>query len=207
MVTGQILADHVQNARVLSAMGEVMRERFVPVAETSIAYADVEAPLDGGRALMMPVTFAKLLQMADVGSDDLVLDIGCATGYSTAVLARLAGSVVALESDPELAARAGETLLALGVDNAAVVQGPLEAGYAAEAPYDVIFLNGSVGFVPEELVGQLAPGGRLVAIVGTGQVGRATVVTRQGTITGSREVFDASATPLPGFAREKGFVF
>lgn len=207
MVAGQILTDHVHDTAVLGAMGAVMRERFVPANVATAAYADVETPLANGRALLMPVALARLLQMARVGGQDLVLDVGCATGYSTAVLAQLAGSVVALESDPELAARAGETLSALGVDNAAVVQGPLEAGYAAEAPYDVIFLNGSVETVPEALVEQLAPGGRLVAIVGTGQVGRATRVTRQGAIIGSREVFDASATPLPGFSTEIGFVF
>ncbi|MFV2092831.1 MAG: protein-L-isoaspartate O-methyltransferase, partial [Hyphomicrobiales bacterium] len=180
MVSGQIFSDAVHSARVLDAMRNVMREQFVPAALAATAYADVEVPLDGGRALLMPVTLAKLLQMAEIGPNDLVLDVGCATGYSTAVLARLAGSVVAVESDPGLAAQASETLLALDVDNAAVVQGPLGAGYDAEAPYDVIFLNGSVECVPETLLAQLAPGGRLVAIIGTGRMGRATVITREG---------------------------
>jgi len=207
MVAGQIITDDVHNGRVLDAMSEVMRERFVPAAMAATAYADVEIALEGGRALLMPVALAKLLQMADVEPDDLVLDVGCATGYSTAVLARLAGSVVALESDPELAAEASETLSALGVDNAAVVQGPLEAGYEAEAPYDVIILNGSVDQLPDALVAQLAPGGRLAAIIGTGQVGRATLITRQDATVGAREVFEARATRLPGFAVDKSFVF
>lgn len=207
MVTGQIFTDDVRDTAVLEAMSDVLREQFVPPALAATAYADVEIPLDGGRALLMPVTLAKMLQMAEVGADDLVLDIGCATGYSTAVLARLAGSIVALESDAGLAARASETLSALGVDNAAVVQGPLQAGYPAEAPYDVIFLNGSVAGVPDTLVDQLAPGGRLVAIIGTGQMGRATIITRQGTVTGRRQVFDTRATALPGFAADKSFVF
>jgi len=207
MVAGQIFTDTVHNTSILDAMSEVMRERFVPAAQATTAYADVEIELAGGRALLMPVALAKLLQMAQVGPNDLVLDVGCATGYSTAVLARLAGSVVALESDPDLGATASETLSALGVDNAAVVQGPLEAGYKAEAPYDVICLNGSVQDVPDALVAQLAPGGRLVAIVGTGQVGRATVITRLGATIGTRHVFEAMATPLPGFAMDKSFVF
>ncbi len=207
MVAGQIFTDAVHSTGILDAMSEVMRERFVPAAQAATAYADVEIPLEGERALLMPVAFAKLLQMAQVGRNDLVLDVGCATGYSAAVLARLAGSVVALESDPDLGATAGETLSALGVDNVAVVQGPLEAGYKAEAPYDVIFLNGSVEAVPDALVAQLAPGGRLVAIVGTGQLGRATVITRQDATMGTRQVFEAMATPLPGFAVNKSFVF
>lgn len=207
MVTGQIFVSDVQDGRVLAALGEVAREPFVLGLSASVAYADVETPLNNGRALMMPLAFARLLQLAGAAADDLVLDIGCATGYSTAILAKLTGSVVAIEVDEALAAKASETLSAQGVDNAAVVIGPHEAGYPSEAPYDVIFLNGSVEAVPEGLLEQLAPGGRLVAIVGTDRAGKATVFTKLKSGIGRRAVFDAAASPLPGFVAERGFEF
>jgi len=207
MVDGQILTNDVQDPHVLQAMRTVLREKFLPASDAARAYADVETPLEGGRAILMPLTFARLLQLAEVGTGDLVLDIGCATGYSAAVLAELADSVVALESDADLAAQATETLSALDVDNVAVVQGPLSKGYAAEAPYDVIFVNGSVEEVPQDLTAQLAPGGRLVVIIGTGRVGRATVLTKTGKKTGQREAFDAAAAALPDFRRDAAFSF
>ena len=207
MVAGQILVNDVQDPDVLQALGEVSRERFLPASEASLAYADVEVPLAGGRSVLMPVVFAKMLQLADIQSGDIVLDIGGCTGYSAAVLARLSNSVVALECDADLAEQASETLATLGVDNAAIVSGPLEKGYPSEAPYDVIFINGSVADVPADLLAQLAPGGRLVAIVGSGAVGRASVFTATAGATAERQAFDAAAAPLPGFAASAEFVF
>ncbi len=130
-----------------------------------------------------------------------------ASGYSAAVLARLAGSVVALESDADLAAQASETLVELGIDNAAVVTGPLDAGYPSEGPYDVIVVGGAVEVVPEALLDQLKDGGRLVAVVGYGRAASATLFTRSGDDIGSRVAFDADVRPLPGFRKPKAFVF
>src|SRR5690606_12018045 len=122
----------------------------------------------------------RLLQLAGIGAEDIVLEIGCVTGYSTAVISCLAGSVIALESDPVLAAQASANLSRLGYDNAVVVEGPLVEGHAAEAPYDFILLNGAVEEVPEALFAQLRDGGRLLAIVGTGNTGTATMWTSAG---------------------------
>jgi len=136
-----------------------------------------------------------------------VLDLGCGTGYSTAVLARLADTVVAVEADEELAAMAGATLADLGIDNTVVVTGSMEAGYPDQAPYDVILFGGSVPEIPDRIAGQLAEGGRLVAVVGSPGLGRGTLMTRRNGIVSSLPVFDAATPPLPGFAKEEGFVF
>ena len=151
---------------------------------------------------------ARLLQAAEIGPGDVVLDIGCATGYGPAVLARLAATVVGLESDPALAERATALLAELGADSAAVVTGPLEAGYAAQAPYDVIVIEGAVEAVPEAITDQLAEGGRLVCVVaGRGGVGKLTVFLRLHGAISRRTEFDAAVPPLPGFQSPPRFEF
>lgn len=212
MVNGQVLTGNVHGRRLLDAMGDVPRERFVPASREALAYADVEIPLPGeagspSRALVTPLTFARLASLAEIRSSDLVLDIGCATGYSTAVLARLASSVVALEADEALAAGATETLAELGVDNAAVIAGALAEGYAAEAPYDVILINGAIDEVPQAILDQLGEGGRLVCVRLHGPVGRAMIYRRDDGHVSGRAAFDAAAPMLPGFAKEAGFAF
>jgi protein-L-isoaspartate(D-aspartate) O-methyltransferase len=156
---------------------------------------------------MRPAAFAKLLQLAEIGEADKVLDIGTGTGYSAAVLARIAGSVVALECDAELARSASAQLAALGVVNAKVAEGPLEAGYRTEAPYDVILLEGAVELVPQLVFDQLAEGGRLVAVLGSGGSAIATLYTKTEGDIGRRPAFNGNARPLPGFERPKSFVF
>jgi protein-L-isoaspartate(D-aspartate) O-methyltransferase len=157
--------------------------------------------------VLAPRTFAKLLQLAAVEATDLVLDIGCATGYSAAILARLAQTVVALECDLALAQEATRVLQSLGADNVAVVQGELAAGYPAEGPFDVIVIEGAVASVPDALIGQLKDGGRLVAIVSDGRTGRAAVWRRSGGAVSESDGFDASAPFLPGFEPARHFVF
>lgn len=213
MVDSQLRTEDVTDYAVLAAMGEIPRENFVPARMRPLAYIDEDILVkdaDGGtmeRYLMEPAPFARLVQLAEVEPTDIVLDIGCATGYSTAVLARLANSVVAVESDADLAALASENLIDFGVANAAVVTGPLEVGYPSEGPYDVIFLNGAVEFVPDTLLAQLKEGGRLVAVVGYGRAALAMLFTRTAAEIGSRPVFNAHLRPLPGFAKPKAFVF
>lgn len=210
MVDAQVRANDVTDLRIVASMLETPRERFVPASLKSFAYLDDDLLVKDGtppRYLMEPMVLAKLLQAAEIGADDLVLDVGAATGYSTAVLARLAGQVVALEEDAELAARGSNLLIELGLLNAVFVQGPLTAGWPGESPYDVILLNGAVDSAPEGLLRQLKPGGRLVAVLGRGRAGRATVFTNTSGGVGSRVVFDAAVPVLPGFEDRPGFVF
>lgn len=211
MVDGQVRTTDVTELRLLDALLTVPRERFVAHAQRPLAYIDedvrVTAPGTPPRYLIKPSPFAKLVQMAAVSPTDFVLDVGCATGYSSAVLSKLASSVVALESDAELAARATETLGALGFDTVAVVQGPLQAGYQAEAPYDVIVIGGAVEELPVALFDQLREGGRLVVVEGVGNAGRGRLyVKAEGVVTG-RSVFNVAIKPLPGFERAYTFQF
>lgn len=211
MVESQVRPSDVTDRRILRAMLEVPREAFVPGGLNTLAYMDDCVPVtpraDGhaARALLAPRTFAKLAQLAQIDAGDRVLDVGCATGYSTAVLARLAKSVVALEVDAALAARAAEALRQLGVGNAEVVRGPLEAGAPSKAPFDAIVLEGAVTEAPRALLEQLADGGRLVGILAEGAFGRAQVWLRTGQACDARPAFDAGAVPLPGFARKAEF--
>jgi protein-L-isoaspartate(D-aspartate) O-methyltransferase len=213
MVDSQLRTTDVTDYAVLAAMGEIPRERFVPARMRPLAYIDEDIAVKDGAAgtaaryLMEPAPFARLVQLAEIGPSDIVLDVGCATGYSTAVLARLTYSVVAVEVDAELAALASSTLVDLGIANAAVVTGPLREGYASEGPYDAIFVGGAVEVVPEGLFAQLKAGGRLVAVVGYGRAAAATVFTRTDGEIGSRIAFNAHVQPLPGFAKPKAFVF
>lgn len=207
MIEGQLLPNRVTDSRVVAAMSEVPREFFVPEALRGVAYVDEDIEVAPGRHLMEPRVFARLLQAAGIRGTDVVLDVGCGRGYSTAVMARLAGTVVALESDATLAGKASDTLTELKVDNAAVVTGELAAGYPSQGPYDVIFLGGAVEQLPDALASQLAEGGRLLAVVGSGGSGQATLVTRREELLARRVLFDAALPPLPGFQAKPGFVF
>lgn len=208
MVDNQVRTNRVTDSLVISALRAIPRELFVPAGRKGIAYIDDDLEVAPGRFLMEPMILARLLQLAEIQRADTVLDVGCATGYSSAVLGKMASSVVALEQDAELVNWAAETLLGLGIDNAVVVEGKLSEGLADQGPYDVIFVNGAVDRVPEGLREQLADGGRLVAVVrGEKGVGHATLVTRNGGAFGHRTDFDANARTLPGFTRQPSFVF
>jgi protein-L-isoaspartate(D-aspartate) O-methyltransferase len=207
MIEAQVRINDVTDPRICAAMGEVPRERFVPAAKRSLAYADVPVEVSPGRFLLDPRTFAKLLALADVQPEDTVLDVGSATGYSATVLARLARMVIALEQDAELVRVAYDMLPSLGAANAIVTQGALNQGLKAKAPYDVIFVNGAISEAPEILLGQLAEGGRLVAVISDGTASKAQVFRREHGRIGSRAGFDAIVPPLVGFAKSVGFVF
>ena len=213
MVISQINPQSVTDKTLLDALSEVPRERFVPAAQRDIAYMDKEISLgisaSNGRerAMMMPVAFAQLVNLAEIKPTDLVLVIGCATGYSAAIIAKLADSVVALEENEALATQANDTLIDLGIDNAAVVSGPLNEGYKSEAPYDVIFLDGSVSQIDDNLIAQLNDDGRLVAIISDDDAGKAHLILKNGDITSDRIGFDANAPVLPGFQVAEAFSF
>lgn len=204
MVASQLRTTGVADPRVTDAMGEVPRERFVPADRTPLAYADILVPLGKNRALNPPMTLGRLLDEARPRTSDKVLLIGAATGYSAALLARLAGSVVALESDPELFAMAKE---ALAKSEVKLVMGELEAGYAPAAPYDLILIDGAVEFVPEPIIDQLAENGRLAAAILDEGVSRLSIGRRAGEGFGLVAFADAAAAVLPGFAKPRGFSF
>jgi protein-L-isoaspartate(D-aspartate) O-methyltransferase len=208
MVDGQVLTRDVFDPDLLAAMLEVPRERFVPPAQAALAYLDRNLPLtaDGSRCLLQPIVLARLLQAADITATDHVLDVGCGTGYSSALLARLAGSVVALEEDKDLAAFARRVLRELA-PQVEVVEGLLKTGWPAAGPYDAIVLNGAAEIIPEPLFAQLKDGGRLVGIEGEGPATQARIYCSiRGEISG-RSITEAAAPLLPGFARPPEFVF
>jgi len=208
MVNSQIRPNQVNDGDVLAAMAEMPREAFLPKVLHGVAYVDEDIPLGKGRYLMEPMVLARLLQAAAIQPTDVALILGCATGYSVAIASRLASAVVAIESDAKLAQAASDTLTGLGLDTVAVMQGDLGAGYAKQAPFDVILFDGAVANVPASIAEQLAEGGRLVAVVRPGEgVGKAVLVTREAGLLSLREVFDANIPWLPGFEPVSQFVF
>jgi protein-L-isoaspartate(D-aspartate) O-methyltransferase len=211
MVESQVRPSDVTDRRIIRAMGQVPREAFVPEHLKSVAYMDEAVPLmlDAGgrptRQLIPARVLAKLLQAADLPANGIVLDAGCGSGYSTAVLAKVVRRVAAVEPDAALAEKARLTLAAQGVDNAVVTHGPITGGNATESPFDVILVGGAVPEIPRALLDQLKDGGRLIAIVTSGRAGKATVCIRSGMTFDTRDVFDAFAMPLPGFAKKAEF--
>ena len=207
MVDGQIRTADVTDAALLDAMLTVPREQFLPPTLAPLAYVDADIQVGKGRALLRPMVLAKLLQAADIRAGERVLDIGCATGYSAAILARLGASVVALEEDADLAKAARSALAGAGVTNSEVVIGPLAAGWPAGAPYDLILLDGAAEIVPEALGAQLKPEGQLIGIGGRPPALKGMIYRFiEGRFVGL-PVFDAAAVLLPGFRAPLSFVF
>jgi protein-L-isoaspartate(D-aspartate) O-methyltransferase len=204
MVVSQLRTTAVSDPRVLAAMGEVPRERFVPPENASLAYTDSAIPLGQGRALNPPMVIGRLLTEARVGSGDRVLLIGAGTGYSAELLGKLAGSVAAVEQDKALLAQAREAVTS---PNVHIVEGDLAAGWADGAPYDLILIDGAVEEVPPALIDQLADGGRLAAVIVERGVTRLAIGRRAGGGFGMSSFADAAAATLPGFARAVEFSF
>lgn len=217
MVESQLRPNQVTEERLLAAMRSLPRERFVPRQLRELAYMDesieVFPAIDGApaRFLLAPMVLARLVQLASVEPQDAVLDVGCVTGYSTAVLARLGQTVIGLEPEPELAEAASNALRELDIANAEIVKGALAQGHREAGPYDVILLNGSVPKVPESLLAQLKEGGRLAAVIASGpnnpSQGKAYLFVKVDGEASGLPHFDAGARPLPGFAPEPCFTF
>jgi protein-L-isoaspartate(D-aspartate) O-methyltransferase len=207
MVDGQVRTADVTDLRIISAMLEIPREQFVPRASADLAYLDLDLPVGegGARRLPKPMVLAKLIHAADIAATDVVLDVGCATGYGAAVLARIAGRVVALEEDSGLA-QAARTALS-SQPNVRVVSGPLTAGWPQGGPYDVIVLEGATEIPPEAFLPQLREGGRLVCVLSSGPGAKAMLYMRSGDELGGRPIFEANAAVLPGFAKKPVFAF
>ncbi len=206
MVESQIRTSDVTNRTLIQAFRSVKREAFVPNSKLALAYADKDIDLGEGSYLLRPRDFAKLVQAADIQPSDVVLDVACGRGYSTAILAQLAETVVALENSPEKVERATQLLLANDVANAAVIEGDLRSGASEHGPFDVIFVNGAISDVPRGWINQLNENGRIVAVMSHGGIGKASVFYRSGHTFGERILFDAHAPALEGFASPAEFV-
>lgn len=206
MVDTQVRPSDVTKFPIIAAMLDVPREAFVPGNAVSVAYMDGPVPLTSGRELLDARAFAKMLDALDIGRGDDVLIVGGNLGYSTAVLSRMAQSVVMVEEDAAMAREAEATLAAQDVDNAAVLEGRLEDGAAKAAPFDVILIEGGVETVPETLLAQIKDGGRIAALFQQGALGEVRVGRASGGAVAWRFAFNASAPVLPGFAKKRDFV-
>lgn len=204
MIASQLRTTGTNDPRVLAAMGEVPRERFVPADRQPLAYADALVPLKPGRDFNSPMALGRLLTEAAPRPGERALAVGVATGYAAAILARLVGEVIAVEDDSELAALARANLEGSG---ATLIEGPLAEGCKARAPYDLILIDGAVESVPEALVGQLKDGGRLAAAILESGVTRLAIGRRAGEGFAMAAFADAAAAILPGFAKPRAFTF
>jgi protein-L-isoaspartate(D-aspartate) O-methyltransferase len=208
MVENQIRTNRITDPLVIAAMQSLPRELFVPAPLRGVAYVDEDLPLGHGRFMLEPLAAALLVQTAEIDPGDRVLVIGCGTGYEAAVVARMAASVTALECLPELAAAARDALLSAGCHNVAVVEGPLQDGWPAQAPYDAIIYGGAVSDVPQPVLDQLAGDSRLMAVVyGQSPIGKGMLFMKVGGMISRREMFDSTVRLLPGFARKPTFQF
>lgn len=207
MVDRQVRPADVTLYPIIEAMLAVPREAYVPDALRPIAYLGDHVPLANGRVLLDPRVFAKMLDALNPGPSDLVLDLGCGTGYSTAVLTRMAEAVIALEEDPTLAAEAERLLSLHAIDNAVVETAPLARGVPEHGPFDAVIVEGAVETLPDAILDQVKPGGRIVAIFAAGAGGQARLGLRTPQGVTWRRLFDATAPVLPGFAATKAFEF
>jgi protein-L-isoaspartate(D-aspartate) O-methyltransferase len=210
MVDCQVRPSDVTDIRIIDAMLEVPREAFVPQNQRPLAYLDLDLDVSEGastkRFLIKPALTARMLQAAEIAATDKILVVGCATGYVAALAAKIGSQVTATESDPALAGKAKAALAELGL-SVTVQTAAAADGDSANAPYDVIILNGATEIVPEGLFRQLREGGRLVGVFALTQPPRAAIVTHSHDDFGHRPLFDAAAPILPGFERVPAFIF
>jgi protein-L-isoaspartate(D-aspartate) O-methyltransferase len=207
MVDTQVRPSDVTKFPIIDAMLRLPREEFVPDALVEAAYIGENLTLDGGRVLLDPRTLAKMLDALEITRSDLVLDIGCATGYSSALILRMAQAVVAVEEDDALAQAAESALARTGSETVVLHTGPLAQDAAAHAPYDVMIVQGGIEEFPQALVGQLREGGRVAALFMRGALGVVRLGIRKGDEVTWRDIFNAAAPVLPGFAATAVFNF
>jgi len=205
MVATQLRTNDVTDPRLIRAILSIPREAFVPAHLAPLAYMEGCIPLGNGRVLLDPRSFGKMAQLAAIRPEDRVLDVGCGTGYSTAVFSHLAAHVIGLEHDRDLAEMAGKNLQ--NFPNAELALEKLNEGLRAKAPYDVIFLNGAVERAPDNLIEQLSNRGRLVCVVRDGAAGHARMYLKDVGAISERSTFDADLPVLPGFERTRSFAF
>lgn len=205
MVDNQVRPSDVTKLPIIEAMLAIPRERFVPGSLAEAAYVGENLPLGGGRCLLDPRTLAKMLDALEIRQSDLVLDLAAATGYSSAVIARMTEAVVAVESDEALADEADAALGALGVSNVVVERLSPAGGAPAHGPYDVILVQGGIEVFPEALTAQLKEGGRVAALFLNGSLGVVRIGVRHAGAIRWRDAFNAAAPLLPDFARARAF--
>ena len=209
MVDCQIRPTKVTDERVIEAFGEIPREAFVGRHQRAIAYIDEDLPVPGGRCMMEPMVLARLIQALLIDASDNVLVVGCGTGYSAAILARIAASVIAIDTRSQLVEKAQENLVSIGADNAVAIKGRLTEGFAKEGPYDAILVEGAVETVPDQILAQLSGAGRLVAVWRPSghPVGVASVWSKAGDGFARTPLFDAQVPLLDEFRAKQEFVF
>ena len=205
MVDTQIRPSDVTKFPIIDAMLKIRREDFVPDSQREVAYVGDLIDLGGGRCLLEPRTLAKMLDALNISNDEVVLDIGPAYGYSTAVAARMAQLVVGVEEDEAMAAEAQANLSQADIDNAIIHVGPLAQGAAEHGPYDVIMVQGGVERVPDALLEQLKEHGRIACLFVDGNLGTVRIGRKVGGRVTWRHAFNAAAPVLPGFAKERAF--
>ncbi|MBY5987895.1 Protein-L-isoaspartate O-methyltransferase [Roseovarius sp. THAF27] len=205
MVDTQVRPADVTKFPIIDAMLAVAREAFVPRHLREAAYVGENIDLGGGRVVLEPRTLAKMLDALDIRSNELVLDLGCGLGYSSAVAARMAEAVVAVEENEDLAEEARSILSERGADNVIVHEGPLAEGAAEHGPYDVIMIQGAVDELPETITDQLKEGGRMACLFAEGRLGAVRVGYKVDGAMNWRFDFNAGAPVLPGFERQAAF--
>ncbi|MCT8265752.1 MULTISPECIES: protein-L-isoaspartate O-methyltransferase family protein [Afifella] len=208
MVDNQIRTRDVTDRELIQAFLNVPRERFVSGVQQPFAYSDLDLPLESpGRVLLSPALLGRIIQAMEITPKEVVLDLGCGRGYASALMARLAEAVVAVEPDEELRHAAEANMVSLKIDNVAIVEGSLTEGYPSEGPYDAILIAGGIQVIPPAIFEQLSEYGRLATIEMNGEAGRVMLYSRVGTHTSGRPVLDATAPVIPGFERKREFVF
>jgi protein-L-isoaspartate(D-aspartate) O-methyltransferase len=207
MVETQVRTSDVTDAKVLAALRALPRERFIPAQKRALAYADAEVEVGPGRTLMRPRDIAKLLHALAPRAHERALEIAGASGYGAALLGLCCKEVIAHDPDPDLTFAARAALDSAGLSNVKTITAPTIDGCSADGPYDLIMLNGGAEFVPEAWLAQLAPGGRLAAIVRQGAAGAARLYTRAGDAVAYRTAFDAAPPLAPGLTRAPAFTF
>ena len=209
MVDNQIRANKVTDPALIEAFLNIPREDFVPTGKETVAYVDEDLSLGGGRFLIEPMVLSRLLQEADIDASDIVLDVGCCTGYSTAVISRIAASVIGIDENQNHIDTANENLAKLEIDNAGVILRDLVDGYSEQKPYSLIVINGSVEQIPDKLFDQLIDGGRLVAVMKerNDKLGKAKIYNKLKNSISGRFLFDAGTPQISSFAKVQGFQF
>jgi len=208
MVDSQLRTNRIDDPAVLNAMAAIPREQFLPKTLHGVAYADEDLPLADGRFLIEPLALARLLQAAEIKPDDVLLVVGCGTGYVAAVASKLAATVISMLTDQNLVDEIQPLIDNLEADNVvtAIEANPI-AGDPDQAPFDVILVIGSVSEMPRPLVDQLGEGGRLAAIIGEGYVGKGVIASKINDVLAERVLFDARVPALVGQEKNQEFAF
>ena len=212
MVDNQIRTNHVTNNNIISAMTVLPRERFVPESLTEIAYVDTAIQVANGRHIVAPMVLARLIQEANVSSDDLVQVIGCGTGYAAAILSNMSKAVVLVEDQPEVCDKAEALFIELGIDNVLVFKTDLVNGCKKQAPFNIIIICGAVEEIPINLVNQLVEGGRIITMILASEGGsypttKATILTKYNGKLVEKEVFEVNTPKIKSFNKDKVFKF